>query len=288
MRIVTGFSELYEVRELIARGADELYCGVLTDSRWSINHRPNTLACNVRDMAELAAATEIAHRSARKVYLALNQVAYALAELEVVTDAFHTAVGLGVDGVLVGDLAALQYFAQQGRQTKLVLSCQSPCFNRESVALHRALGASRITFPRHVLPSEIRQARAGVDVETEVFFNKVAPCQNVDAYCRIHPGRQQPCLRHRSARPLQGEAEAVAAAGRTLNEVLCFDPFAALYDCVHAGVDYVKLGNRDYPSAQKYEQTAFLAESLALLAHTELARSEFVTHAEQQWRKRFS
>ena len=79
MNILSPLSNVSETIPLIKSGADELYCGILSNN-WKSSHNkiftPNQRSpssANLKSINELKKVSELTHKYNKKVYLTLNK-----------------------------------------------------------------------------------------------------------------------------------------------------------------------------------------------------------------------
>ena len=284
MKIVSGFSRLNEIKNLITLGAVEVYCGIKTRCG-PINHRLNNSIYNI-SINELENAIRLTHDYGKKIHLAVNEKGYSEKQLGYIERLVTYAVLLNIDGFIVADIATMQIIASMNSKAKIILSCLNPCFNTESIRFNKQFGISRVIFPRHTTPEEIKEISKNVAIEKEVFFNEVAYCNNIDAFCKMHRGPgNSACECHKNIRTLKGKKRLRARLKKNLNKNLFLNSFTALYNFFNIGIDYIKLGHRDGPACEKYANTKFLAILLEILKEHKINKKDFIKIADRIWKK---
>ena len=189
MNIVVPIRSVEEVAPVIAAGADELYCGVLTladvkkhSSRVAFNKR-NYLAANLNSYQELHSVIKIAHSYNIAVSFTINAV-YPESLLPSVMEQIGKAIDCGADSLIVADIGLLNLLKNMPLgKTKIYSSCCAYVFNAESAMFYRSLGVSKVIFPRHLTVQEVKQIIKKIpelEFETLILNDK---CPFVDGLC---------------------------------------------------------------------------------------------------------
>ena len=206
MKLLSPVDKVEEVEKIIEAGADELYCGLLTEE-WhnkyiagAINRRPGGGA-NFTTFDELQSCIDIARSHSVPVFLTLNEHYYTPEQYPFVLDYVRKVVGMGIYAMMVADLALLLTLRKLDIGARVVISTGGNTFNSEAAKFYRDLGASRIILPRHLTLKEIGNIRSSVaDIELETFILN-SRCPNVDGLCTFQHG-----LADKSIKPLYENA----------------------------------------------------------------------------------
>ena len=133
MKLLAPVDKVEEVAAVIRAGADELYCGLLT-ADWheryiagSISRRPGGGA-NFTTFDDLAACVDAAHSSNTPVFLAVNEHYYTREQHPFIRDYIEKVVALGVDGLMVADLALLLTLREMKTGVKVIISTGGTAF----------------------------------------------------------------------------------------------------------------------------------------------------------------
>ena len=178
MELVCPAGSLPALKAAIDHGADWVYLGL----------RDNTNARNFAglnfDRAALSAGLGYAHARGRKVLLALNTYPQA-ATWPRWTAAVDLAAGLGVDAVIVADLALLDYAHRTHPALELHLSVQGSATNYEAINFyHERFGVRRAVLPRVLSLAQVEMVARRTPVEIEVFgFGGL--CVMVEGRCAL-------------------------------------------------------------------------------------------------------
>ena len=200
IKILSPISRCDEVEDVIAAGADELYCGILLDD-WrkgytvsaSLNRRQedNTIlgtSPHFKSFEELKESVEIAHSRSVPVILTLNEHYYSKDQYPYLLSYVDKVLEAGVDAFIVGDVAFILSLRERGISTDIHISTAGTAFNSETVRFYQELGASRVILPRHLTIEEIESIASEVpDVELEAFILN-SRCANIDGFCTFQHG----------------------------------------------------------------------------------------------------
>jgi putative protease len=178
MELVCPAGSLPALKAAIDHGADWVYLGL----------RDNTNARNFAglnfDRAALAEGLAYAHARRRKVLLALNTYPQA-ATWRRWTGAVELAAELGVDAIIVADLALLDYAHRAHPALELHLSVQGSATNYEAINFyHERFGVRRAVLPRVLSLAQVELVAHNTPVEIEVFgFGGL--CVMVEGRCAL-------------------------------------------------------------------------------------------------------
>ena len=306
MKLLSPVDKVEEVAGIIEAGADELYCGLLTQE-WhdkyiagAINRRPGGGA-NFTTFDELESGVNIAHAHGIPVFLTLNEHYYTPVQYPFILDYVDRAVSIGVDGMIVADLALLLTLKQMKVDTrlKIVISTGGAVFNSEAVRFYQDLGAARVILPRHLTLEEIKDISArvsGIELETFILNSR---CPYVDGFCTFQHG-----LADRSIQPLYQNAcmlpydITVAAQGDVDEERISWKRQhiwqtvhvddhpcggCALYELNEMNITSVKIVGRGNLTARKIADIKYIRSLLDFLEDKKPTREEFRHVAQKQY-----
>lgn len=193
MKILAPVNSAKEVEAIIDAGADEIYCGVLTDD-WlkkytnmaSINRR-EWKSSNLGSLEELGRVIDIAHQKGKTVICTMNAF-YSRDQFGTVLRQVRQIELMGIDAFIIADLGLILTLREEGLLCPLHISTGGTVFNSETVKFYHDLGIQRIIFPRHLRPDEIKTIiENSPEMEFEVFIMNRG-CKNIDGYCTFHHG----------------------------------------------------------------------------------------------------
>jgi putative protease len=279
LKLLSPVDKVEEVPDLIEAGADELFCGLLTED-WhnlyiagAINRRPGGGA-NFTSWENLTRCIQVSHSLGRPVYLTLNEHYYLEKQYPYLIEYVDRAVRAGVDGMMIVDLALMLKLGELKVPFKLVVSTGGMVFNAETARFYRDLGAGRAILPRHLTLPEIGDIARNVDgIELETFILN-SRCPNEDGLCTFQHGLadksipalfQNACMLpyEVSVAVEEGVDPGAVSAGRQhVWEQVHVDDHpcgaCALWDFNEFGITSVKIVGRGNPTARKLADLKYL------------------------------
>ncbi|MDL2233664.1 U32 family peptidase [Ruminococcaceae bacterium OttesenSCG-928-L11] len=159
----------------VRAGADAVYLGGK-----SLNARRG--AANFDD-AQLADAIAWCHVRGAKVYQTVNTIVFPR-ELEELAQALETACRLGVDGLIIQDLAVWRLARTHMPDLPLHASTQMAVHNLDGVKQLEQMGFQRVVLARELSLEEIAHIAAHSPLELEVFVHG-ALCMCVSGQCYL-------------------------------------------------------------------------------------------------------
>ena len=155
----------------IDHGADAVYIGA---------ERFGARAAAGNSLADIAELCRYAHGFRAKVYVTVNTIIYD-SELEATRRLLRDLADIGVDAVLVQDMALLDMLA--GLPLECHASTQTDNRTADKVRWLKSLGFTRVVLARELSIDEIREIHEAVpDVELEVFVHG-ALCVSYSGLC---------------------------------------------------------------------------------------------------------
>jgi hypothetical protein len=179
MRTLVGVRSLKEARFFLTHGADEVYCGICEIPNHGLR------AENCAGIEEIHGIIDFAHSLDKKAFLVANDV-FPMTAFPDAARRVAALVRRGVDGVIIRDLALLDYFRKRRLDAYFVLSTLGLCFNAASLEFFKGRGISRIVLPQQLTPDEARpmfDKKLGLDIE--VFCLPLFYEVNLNALCSL-------------------------------------------------------------------------------------------------------
>lgn len=233
---------------VVAAGADAVYLGGKR-----LNMRQWRADLNFSD-SQIQEALDYAHRKGVKIYVTVNNL-YFESELDELASHLEFLEGIGVDALIVQDLAVVRLVQEMGLTRPLHASVQVGLSNAEELELFKRLGFSRAIVSKDLSIEQIWGLSLDSDLELECFVH--------GDLCAAHTGQ---CLlsslvfgessnRGRCMKPCRWRYRAVAwpKSGPPINldlagsyllacKDLCLYPL--LPDLVQAGIVCFKIEGR--------------------------------------------
>lgn len=303
MKILSPLSRAEEVRPLVDAGAQEFYCGVVTEE-WekrfsyvaSINLRHDKVA-NFPSFERLAEAVKIASSSKVPVFCAFNAHFYTEKQLPLALKQAEQAVEAGVSKLIVSDLGFISMLKQNGFKTGLALSTGNPAFNSASLEFFKGFGIKRIVLPRHLTVQEISslsKSAKKLGIELEAFVMN-AICPYIDGLCTLqHIGKDSAFIRAEElACRMPFEIEVLSGCGETQKRAAKAKAgfwqdtfpegcgFCALPFFREAGIESLKIAGRGNSTAKKISDVKALREALSMLSR--LDKKDFLAEMKRNF-----
>jgi len=309
MKLLSPVDKIDEVEQLIQAGADELFCGLLTQE-WhnryvagSISRRPGGGA-NFTTFYELQSCVSIAHSHDVPVILTLNEHYYTPQQYPFILDYVDKVVNIGVDALMIADLALLLTLGQMNVNTRMFISTGGNTFNSETAKFYQELGASRIVLPRHLTLKEINDISnnvSGIELEAFIFNSR---CPNVDGFCTFQHG-----LADKSFKPLYENAcmlpydISVAASDDIEEEQISWkrqhiwqtvhvDDYpcgaCALFELDRMNITGVKIVGRGNLTVRKITDIVFMRSLLDFLKDDKPTKEQFYGVAQKLYRETYN
>ena len=198
---------------------------------------------------------------------------------------------IGVDALIVADLALLLTLRQMGIDTNIIISTGGHIFNSEAAQFYQDLGASRIILPRHLTIEEIRNIKDNVgEIELEVFILN-SRCPNIDGFCTFQHGLADESfeLLHKNACMLHYDISATTDINYPLDQIswerqyiwqmIHVDDYpcgaCALYEFNEMGITSIKIVGRGNPTPRKIADAVFIRFLLDLLEAEKPTKDQF-------------
>jgi len=167
---------LKAVSKAVESGADVVYIGLSV---------PNSNLRNYPGLnftpEETKEAVKICHDNGKGFFVVINSYPQA-DETELSFKTVDIASNLGVDAVVVSDLAVMDYTKRNHPNLKIHCSVQTGSANAETIKFYQEqFGVNCVVLPRVLTVPEIRDICSAVDVDIEVFA--------MGSLCTSFPGR---------------------------------------------------------------------------------------------------
>jgi collagenase-like PrtC family protease len=306
MKILSPLSKTAEVKPLAGAGADEFYCGIVTEE-WekrfsfiaSSNLRHDRVA-NFSSFDQLEQATKIAQSLKKPVFCTFNAHFYSEKQLPLLLNEIQQAIDAGISKVIASDLSLISLLKEQNTGIDIALSTANPAFNFESLAFFKEQDIQRIVLPRHLTVEEIKglaPTAKSLGLELEAFVLN-ALCPYIDGLCTFqHVGKNPDFITAEelacrmpfevetiSSRPEQKQLSAKAKASIWQNTLPDACGLCALPSFQKAGIHSLKIAGRGNSSEKKLSDVKMLKQALSLLS---LPKEQFIQEMHSLFFKSF-
>lgn len=161
------------LKAAIGNGADAIYLGMqkFGARAYSSNF----------DMETLKEAVDYAHLRGVKLYVTMNTIVFE-DEIEEMQEALDQLNTLGIDGVIVQDLAVFDYVTQYFTNMEAHCSTQMGIDDVDGALLCKELGAKRVVLAREVEMEQVKAIKAEAQIPIEIFVHG-ALCVSYSGNC---------------------------------------------------------------------------------------------------------
>ncbi len=157
----------------IANGCDAIYLGME-------KYGARAYSCNF-DMETLQKAVQYAHLRNVKIYVTVNTIVFEK-ELDEVKRQIDQLNQIGVDGIIVQDLAVFQYITDNFVDMEAHCSTQMGIDDLDGTLLFKELGAKRVVLAREVPMEKIKEIKKASKMPIEIFVHG-ALCVSYSGNC---------------------------------------------------------------------------------------------------------
>lgn len=155
MKIVAPLSHIDHYAPLVEAGADEFYCGFITNEwlrRYGViqplNRREYLLDnCNLYTRSAISSLAQLIDRYGAKVKVTLNSLYYQKDQYPLIEDIVKELLEIGINTFIIADPALIVYFRRKGLNIKIHLSGECGTLNRYTIAFFRQFDIERFIFP---------------------------------------------------------------------------------------------------------------------------------------------
>lgn len=161
------------LKAAISNGCDAIYLGM---QKFGARAYSNNF-----DLESLAEAIEYAHIRNVKIFVTMNTIVFE-DEIEDMNEQMHELNELGVDGVIVQDLAAFRYAADNFEDMEVHCSTQMGIDDVEGTLLCKEMGSDRVVLAREVNIDKVKEIKRIAQIPLEIFVHG-ALCVSYSGNC---------------------------------------------------------------------------------------------------------
>lgn len=133
------------------------------------------------DYELLKEAVDYAHLRDVKIFVTMNTIVFE-AEIEDMKEQLHKLNEIGVDGVIVQDLAVFDYGVQNFTDMEIHCSTQMGIDDAEGTQLFKEMGAKRVVLSREVPMEKVKEIKKIAQIPIEIFVHG-ALCVSYSGNC---------------------------------------------------------------------------------------------------------
>lgn len=161
------------LKAAISNGCDAIYLGMQ-------KFGARAYSCNF-DLESLKDAVNYAHLRNVKIYVTMNTIVFEN-EVEEMKQQINELNEIGVDGIIVQDLAAFDYIVENFIDMEAHCSTQMGIDDLEGTLLFKELGAKRVVLSREVEIEKVKEIRKIAEIPLEIFVHG-ALCVSYSGNC---------------------------------------------------------------------------------------------------------
>ncbi len=173
VELLSPAGDLERLKFAFMYGADAVYIG---GQNYSL--RANARNFSIDDIKE---GVEFAHSLNKKVYVTVN-IVFHEDDLEGIKEYLLKLDEIGVDAIIVSDIAIMKLHQDLGLKLELHISTQSSVLNHEAVKFYQSLGAKRIVLAREASRDDIKTIKDETGADLECFVHG-AMCTSTSGRC---------------------------------------------------------------------------------------------------------
>lgn len=171
--ILSPAGSLEKLKWALMYGADAVYFG---GENYNLRANSNNFTID-----EIIEGVEFAHNLNKKVYITVNMV-FHNEDLEDLDNYLKKLDEIGVDALIVSDLAVIKRVKELKLRLPIHISTQASTCNKETVKFYESLGCERVVLARECSKEDIIDIRKNTNVELEAFIHG-AMCTSYSGRC---------------------------------------------------------------------------------------------------------
>ncbi|MBW5444986.1 collagenase-like protease [Cohnella sp. CFH 77786] len=234
---------LEKLKFAVHYGADAVYIG---GQKYGLRSNADNFSID-----QMRQGVEFASRYGAKVFVATNIYAHQ-EDLPGIADYLREIEDAGISAIITADPAIVETAQRAAPRLEVHLSTQQSTMNWQAVKFWKEEGLPRVVLAREATMDEIREMKARVDIELEVFIHG-AMCSSVSGRCVLSnhftdrdSNRGGCCQSCRWKYDLHADDRSVSEPGQNLftmsSKDLCM--IEHLPDLIETGVDSFKIEGR--------------------------------------------
>lgn len=173
IEVLSPAGDLERCKWSLLYGADAVYLG-----GYNYNLRANA---NNFSLEEIKEACDFAHKLNKKIYVTVN-ILFHNEDLEGLEEYLKKLDLIGVDALIVSDLAVIDKIKKLNLKCEIHISTQESSSNKLTVKFWENLGASRVVLARECSKEDIKDIKENTNAELEVFIHG-AMCTSYSGRC---------------------------------------------------------------------------------------------------------
>ena len=175
IELLAPAGDLEKLKFAYIYGADAVYIG---GQNYSLRANAKNFS-----MAQIKEAVDFAHNLKKKLYVTVN-IVFHDEDFCGLEDYLWELSGLGVDAVIVSDVAVMRLIKRKNIPIELHVSTQASIINSGAALFYKSLGATRLVLGREASMEDIKNIKEETGLEIECFVHG-AMCTSISGRCVI-------------------------------------------------------------------------------------------------------
>lgn len=283
MKILAPIDRVSEIEPLLKLGADEFFCGVVTDDKTagSIRSAGDIKRFSLPTISDLKRAVSIIKKNKKKIFLAINNPYITPEMKDIINKKISIFSKMGIDGFIISDLDLMDILKK--KNLKVIASSFTSVKNEESAKFFIDLGVDRIIIDRQIKLDDLKAIKKiSGKIELESFIMASA-CRSLPHYCFPQLSQKEgykhihPCLINSSVKALRKKRNGLKERdldiiGKRLQTPKFSCGACAIYWFDRYGVDSIKIVGRGFSLERKIDNLRFIKMSLEALDNSNSKR----------------
>lgn len=173
IELLAPAGNLERLKIALLYGADAVYIG-----GYEYSLRANAINFSREELRE---ATLFAHQYNKKVYVTVN-IVFHNKDLEGLKEYLQELAAIGVDAVIVSDIAVIETIQENHIPLEIHLSTQASTLNYEAALFYKKMGVKRIVLAREASKEDIKDIKDKTGMDLECFIQG-AMCTSFSGKC---------------------------------------------------------------------------------------------------------
>ena len=175
IELLAPAGDLEKLKFAYIYGADAVYIG---GQNYSLRANAKNFS-----MTQIKEAVDFAHNLKKKLYVTVN-IVFHDEDFVGLEDYLWELSGMGVDAVIVSDVAVMMLIKRKHIPIELHVSTQASIINMGAALFYKSLGATRLVLGREACITDIKNIKKATGLEIECFVHG-AMCTSISGRCVI-------------------------------------------------------------------------------------------------------
>lgn len=273
MKILSPIDRIEEALPLIEAGADEFFCGFVTEKKNFDSPRVAKItSCNIPNFDDFIGLVKLIKSKGKKIFVVMNSLKLDENKIKIIENIVNKLKKLKIDGVIISDLRLVDILKKAG--INIVASSILEVKNEEAIKYMIHFGIKRIIFDRQITLTDIEIIKKYPQTEFETFVFYTG-CRSLSGYCwrigfkkNLMPNHF--CCGKYKVTGKQNTKDSCAKINKKIiAERLSMPKYTcgacAMYQFKKIGITSLKIVGRGYATDKKIAAVKFIKKCLNLL-----------------------